>query len=701
MNTIINAFLCLSLLSTISGFKENSKKFNVVNHTDYLMEEVYVPEINYDGHMKDENEDDYELNDTYSEAINLCPDEYYLMDDYHTQLNAGLDYTRGVVDHDFYYFKLLEESRVSLYLYSSNVNSTYTFSLDEMEYIGVTDNGAYHTINTYSCVTNSLSYNSFEDLLLQAGTYYIYIGNYIANEDNVVMNYQLDLYISKTDLEPDARIGDLKFNKNCGGAVWISDLFPTKNQDVLGITDSTPYFKLSEQNLNYPDYALDDMMQISNGNVIRAANYYIWDEEILGFIKDYADKMVEETFEKFERQQKISVTYSMIENKIEKTISIVTTIIDAFNKSTIIEIIIGAVEAEILEKMHNFFAIINPKYDIEFIKYYTIMLEISNACEKSDSCLSIPIFYQLSINENIFPNYTEHIITRVDLCEYMFENDEYTFNEKYIPSSYSDAYTKGKIYGIYEHNDIYDIFNLQNVNDIENVDHVAEDISNQLDGPISIENLNDGEYKWIKFQTPSAQVDSKIYYFECVNPSGKESELFYIDIFDAKVDGYSFYNVIASKSGGYIINGNDGNIVEKGCYFSLMMEPNEIIYLRIRGDNFNEISSKSFQIRSSANPNVIHIHEYLKYTYINLTSHKAECNCGVYVTEPHVVKSGSKICLLCKGNAGTGFVGIMNVNHNEYILPEESYIMDNGVIVLTENDAEKYFRKELEFDFKN
>ena len=48
MNTIINTFLCLSLLSTISGFKENSKKFNVVNHTDYLMEEVYVPEINYE-----------------------------------------------------------------------------------------------------------------------------------------------------------------------------------------------------------------------------------------------------------------------------------------------------------------------------------------------------------------------------------------------------------------------------------------------------------------------------------------------------------------------------------------------------------------------------------------------------------------------------------------------------------------------------
>lgn len=88
-----------------------------------------------------------------------------------------------------------------------------------------------------------------------------------------------------------------------------------------------------------------------------------------------------------------------------------------------------------------------------------------------------------------------------------------------------------------------------------------------------------------------------------------------------------------------------------------------------------------------------HSHSY-QYTWINKTRHKASCSCGVEEIQPHVViNSGSLIkkCALCGGTADIGLIGTLSL-----FSINRSYILPNGVIVLTPSDFELYLKGELD-----
>lgn len=99
-------------------------------------------------------------------------------------------------------------------------------------------------------------------------------------------------------------------------------------------------------------------------------------------------------------------------------------------------------------------------------------------------------------------------------------------------------------------------------------------------------------------------------------------------------------------------------------------------------------------------------HNYSWYSY---QQHRAMCECGAFKTMGHVVASNDpgvpyKTCLHCGGPADTGFVQARMISFLEDTLVmisiEEyfgngSYILSNGVIVISQDDLDSYLSGEL------
>lgn len=106
-----------------------------------------------------------------------------------------------------------------------------------------------------------------------------------------------------------------------------------------------------------------------------------------------------------------------------------------------------------------------------------------------------------------------------------------------------------------------------------------------------------------------------------------------------------------------------------------------------------------------------HVHNYEIKTY-NSTKHKNECRmCGDYYLTAHVVRVGGVKCIKCGAVVSTDgpVIGMGVVGNSTYILTadnypyivdyitdDNSYLLSNGVIVLTHSDMEKYINGELD-----
>lgn len=150
---------------------------------------------------------------------------------------------------------------------------------------------------------------------------------------------------------------------------------------------------------------------------------------------------------------------------------------------------------------------------------------------------------------------------------------------------------------------------------------------------------------------------------------------------------YELYNdnfdVVASGSGASI---NTTFSVSAGRY-----------YLRM---NFENALSST----NSINVSFTHTHSYTDhYALHNYSQHKAYCGCGEYSLGNHVVAQGALpdsngygICILCRGQV---FMGNLNSipGSNMPHTANGSYILQNGVIVLVDEDIEAYMIGTLVF----
>ena len=96
-----------------------------------------------------------------------------------------------------------------------------------------------------------------------------------------------------------------------------------------------------------------------------------------------------------------------------------------------------------------------------------------------------------------------------------------------------------------------------------------------------------------------------------------------------------------------------------------------------------------------------HLHTYM-YSWVSNTGHRVNCTCGYSEVKSHVVPADAfgsgemfATCLLCNGRVtlSESIMSIVNLPRSE----NGSFILPNGVIVLTDEDIESYMNGTLEF----
>lgn len=123
----------------------------------------------------------------------MCPSDYYDLNLYRTKIEATLDYDVGYNDIDYYYFKILTDSYVTITINSQN-SGLYDFYVLTNEYYNTDYYNAYHGINGLLYDETSNTYRTFLNIV-NPGTFYIYVRG--KQTTNLEIEYELNLYIEK------------------------------------------------------------------------------------------------------------------------------------------------------------------------------------------------------------------------------------------------------------------------------------------------------------------------------------------------------------------------------------------------------------------------------------------------------------------------------------------------------------------------
>ncbi len=119
------------------------------------------------------------------------------------------------------------------------------------------------------------------------------------------------------------------------------------------------------------------------------------------------------------------------------------------------------------------------------------------------------------------------------------------------------------------------------------------------------------------------------------------------------------------------------------------------------GSNHGQVCNKCRTVVSSSS------HNYNSHVWLNYTMHTSSCSCGNTSPMPHVVSGGGggfgfMTCLLCGGPAELGFAqnGSKQILNNAHYFGNGSYILTNGVIVLSDEDLVKFYNNTLDIPYE-
>ena len=589
----------------------------------------------------------YEPNDTWSTATNLCPPEYYELNSYHTYLQAALGSQSHSPEYDYYYFTLLTDCNVTVRACTDNWENSFNFYLQHLTYTPASGDKVSKRMK-YLYEEETTQKTKYFSSTLKAGTYYICFtyrqpANY--NED---VEYELDLYVSKTPDGKDANVRDLRVNKELSGAVWLSDYLPLGIENVFDPTLNVAY-QANKTGLSEPDYALDDLMEISRGNKIHAATLYIWSPEVRYCIHQALSEVKDILFYQFQETDKIRVELKATHNVIENSIKITGAVIKVGGLVTpFSKIISGAttmIQAFAESALNFYFDAITPEFSIEnsfYLAYVERLLgifeiasykdDIGNLTFKNnDEVIAIPYYYNLSETSGLFP--THNISFEPSIREVLL-SDGLLFNGITLPAVQNDMYCcRGKIYGF----EGTDFKNLKLVEEYEDIEPIPTNIVENI--PISAK-YDSGEYQWYRFTAPTY----RSYYFYAL---GLKTPNVIIDVFRTVVKGYSDTGIVARYTEEFVEKYTGQN----GCGFSRFMNAGETLYFRVRSENYDALeNSVIFEVKTEPYEMKEHEHTYV-YAWVNDTTHRyicTECKDIAY-TENHTVKRGTNKCSLCGG----------------------------------------------------
>lgn len=680
----------------------NIKPINIINQdnlSDY--EDVYENNNNVDDSV-----------DLLDPTTGLIEDNYYELDSYEISLDATLDAIAGYSDLDYYYITTLTDSNITIDISSNDCNQIKEFVIFKENYQWTETGTLYQTREElYSNFDSSFSEYSF---LATPGTYFIYVGGSQASS----IGYNLEINTRKTYDSPNAHVGDMKYNKDLLGAMWISDLVPANvlSSGQANFTNVISYYKEANSNISTKDDALIDLMNIANGEPIHLASYYIWDPylryvyyQIIDVLYEQLQDIINEEQTKIEKGE---ITYSIVTSVISGVVLAVNLIVR--NMPITIK-----VPAKILAKLSkttiDFIfkqAIPDANYDLAFHLAFlrglrdTLNMNIGiidndtndsltddQICDILDDynlfrIVEIPIYYCLDFENNLFDNYDEYYISFYEGTLNCPIRENFNYEGRYIYSNNTNNfYCRGKIYGIQEYNDIGNISNLTEVSEIPDIIPTAKTISTNNGQLVSC--IDEYNYTWFTFEVP----ETNEYYISFVGLGDYNRK---VEIFSEIVSGYSIEGLIKSNIGGYSSENIEYEDYE-GSYFRMTLNKNDVIYIRLSGANFTNVSDSSdFIISTEPLSSAEHIHSYETCEQYNGNQHVYLCDCGDMIYENHIVRTTSNRCIVCGRIVDKGIVQ-WGINATILKTANGSIMLPNGIIILVDEDLENYYNGTLYF----
>lgn len=426
----------------------------------------YIPPEKIDNSMP--YEDIYEMNDNYSESVNLCPENYYNLSLYRTKLQATLDKVGTINDFDFYHFKVLSDSAIVITIQSSN-SGLYDFALMTNDYYNISSNNAYHTLENIYYDDSTSNYKCYSGFI-SPGSYFVFLRG--TQNNNITIEYELNLYYELDEVYRNESIVSLK-NKGLKGAIWVSDFIPADSSNMFNITDTIKYYDSLNTNLQYPDYALNDISLISEEGFAPLAIYYIWDPLVRFDLYNIFDSIRDEIHVEMIDDAMVAAELEIQRSNIVNCIEIVGTIVSIASgtiiKQKIVQKVLGVglTFSDIgIDLINNYFNSIMPKFEIEKTEYLAFL---SSMC----AALEIPVEEGETREDIANKNINEVVRIPIIYTSFM-ENGNRYFTFKYTPRDfflYYDhfLYSNSTIYAIQNNLWRGKIYALENLEDFGNI----------------------------------------------------------------------------------------------------------------------------------------------------------------------------------------------------------------------------------------
>lgn len=480
MNLILSILLCsgmtLNSISTEIIENNNEIQTNTINVQEEFIENDDNDEISLLSYF----EDQYEPNDNMSDATEICPSNFYSLNSYNINIDATLDYSASIQDVDFYYLTLFTDSNVNIEVEAdSSYSGNFDFSLMNYNYYSVSNGYAHHwpedVVSNYNG-TRLISYT----LTLKPGTYLIYLRGRQNSSVTNDLPYSLNVNVSKVTQYPNILVSDLKNDTDIKGALWLSDFIPTNNFSIFDLNSDYIYYKAIEQNLNYPDYALDKMRVVSNGNPIKLANYYIWDPLLKHVLHEIFVVIRNEFNDMLEENEKIAGELSLQYDTITGILSVVFDIVGYIPMPVPVSLCVDVLDIVTFAVIDSYFNSIMPEFNVNQSQYLSFISTIAAytdlglteeekqsvdaiyAKDTEREIIQIPVYYRLGINEKTFSTYDEHYYSLKATSSEFFNYSSLIYNDTYFYSSFdNDYYCRGKIYEINNFSDLTNFENLE------------------------------------------------------------------------------------------------------------------------------------------------------------------------------------------------------------------------------------------------
>ena len=640
-------------------------------------------------------------NDTYDEAYPLCDlSNFDKTSSYSKAVEGTIDTDMLYVDNDYFYFNVVTPSSVSINITSDRTDyfiyaSVYCFQVSGEE------NG--YLLREESLITHDYNNTNNKNisLNLDPNTYYIVLSGNQPYNSYITIGYEMELSVNRLSSTYTIKAEDLIYGKQLSAAVWLNDCIPFDYDGMNGLSEKKYYD--ARRNDNKPEKLFNFIAanNVVNDHRVLFAKYYIWDTDLICDLYAYVSALslsLDNVINQYDQEMKIKGI--IVEAATEATGFAINILTGGLAESASV---IGRTGIKILSSSLKYGAkyvindIVNlffPQYEYnpreykshcEEIKrvlelYYGYFLVDSNKTESLKKCsefiLEFPVYYSIYKTNPLSIDYYESYSLACNVNEY--PSVIHRGSDTKFTSTQEEYF--GQIYGIRKGESIFNFSSKELANDISEqlVDCKIIDIE---DATLN-ESLN--YYGYIAGYKFIAQ-SSRKYYFYFFKKSEIEISDPLIERFNSNPRGYSNSGRTTYYSGGYCRINSAKKVVESGTYFSFYMNEGESVYFRYIHPNIPNVSDPNYsvQILNSPKPNNYHSHSYDKrYERSTKTMHKAYCSCGEFIIQPHAVLGSSKICIKCGETVDKGVIGMSLKNGN-------SYILENGIYVLSENDAIK------------